>query len=137
MSTRQTHMAEAQKKAEPVRQLEQKPGLQRAQLPVQAVAPHAAYRRAQVSGNGLTPTDLLAMQRTVGNRQVQRMAARRVNSANDQQPIQRAPEEESQVHPPQSQTLKVVLYQSGSGADFQNFQRQANRIASAINASKV
>lgn len=55
-----------------MRPQEKKPALQHERLPVQAVAPQATHRRAQVNGNGLRPTDLLVLQRTVGNRAVQR-----------------------------------------------------------------
>jgi len=47
------------------------------QGPAHAVAPQDAYRRAQLNRNGLRPADLLALQRAVGNRGVQRMVAQR------------------------------------------------------------
>ena len=80
MSTGQTRIAEARNKPKPARPLEQKPALQREQLPVQAKVPQVAYRRAQTNRNGLTAADLLVLQRTVGNRGVQRMLARRADS---------------------------------------------------------
>ena len=52
---------------------------------MQAVAAQVAYRRVQLNRNGPRPADLRALQRTVGNRQVQRMLARRVDSADVQQ----------------------------------------------------
>jgi hypothetical protein len=84
MSRAQTRVAETQNKAKLVRQPEEKPALQHAQLPVQAVASQVAYRRVQVNGNGLTAEDLLALQRAVGNSQVHRMVARRIDHANGQ-----------------------------------------------------
>lgn len=119
--------------------------------PAQVVAPQAAYRRAQVSGNGLKPADLLALQRMVGNRRVQRIVARRVDSTNDQQlaipthrqsltdnqlSIQKAPEQETESNPPQPPALKVVLYQAKDEKS-EHFERQAKRIAGFINAVKV
>lgn len=62
-----------QKKMEPVRFLEQKPVWQQEHGSVQPVTPQVAYQRAQASSNGLRSADLLALQRTVGNRSVQRM----------------------------------------------------------------
>ena len=47
------------------------------QGPAQAVAPQVAYRRVQLNPNGLRSADLLALQRAVGNRSVQRMVAQR------------------------------------------------------------
>lgn len=85
MDKRQTRVTKAQKQAEPVQSQEKKPALQREQLPVQAVAPQVAYRRAQVNRIGLRPAHLLALQRTVGNRMVQRVTARRMVNADDQQ----------------------------------------------------
>ncbi len=66
----------------PLRPQEKKPALQHEQLPVQAVTPQVAYRRAQINRSGLAAADLLSLQHTLGNRQVQRY------------PLQRAPEEE-------------------------------------------
>ena len=42
---------------------------------MQAVTPQVAYRRVQLNRDGLRPADLLAFQRAVGNRAVQRMVA--------------------------------------------------------------
>lgn len=47
---------------------------------MQEVAPRSTYCRAQLNPNRLTPATLFALQRTVGNRQVQRMLARRGDS---------------------------------------------------------
>ena len=66
---------EVQKTIEPVRQPARELIRQQEQGPVQAVAPQVAYRRVQLNRNGLRPADLLALQRTVGNRAVQRMMA--------------------------------------------------------------
>lgn len=50
---------------------------------MRAVTPQVAYRRAQVNRNGLTPADLLALQRVAGSRMAQRMVAPRRAGAND------------------------------------------------------
>ena len=81
MSSARIHANEVQKTIEPVRQPGRELIRQQEQGPVQAVAPQAAYRRVQLNRNGLRPADLLALQRTVGNRAVQRMLAK----ANDEQ----------------------------------------------------
>lgn len=140
---------EAQKKISPIYQPEQ--SLAKQQGPVQAAAPQVAYQRAQVSGNWLAAADLLILQRLVGNRMVQRIVARRVESTNDQQlaitahrqslpdnqpSIQRAPEQETESNPPQQPALKVVLYQAEDEKS-EHFERQAKRIAGFINAVKV
>lgn len=83
MSQGKTHATEVQKKTEPARQLEQEATHQPEQGPVYQVAPQAAYRRALVDTSGLRPSDLLALQRTVGNRQVQRMVVRGMGGRND------------------------------------------------------
>lgn len=82
MSQVKTHATEVQKKTEPARQLEQEVTRQPEQGPVQQVAPQAVYRRTQMNRNRLRPEDLLALQRAVGNRVVQRMVARRSMSDN-------------------------------------------------------
>jgi hypothetical protein len=51
----------------------------------QAVAPQVAYRRVQLNRNGPRPADLLALQRAVGNRGVQRMLAKQVKDASNEQ----------------------------------------------------
>jgi LysM repeat protein len=71
MSQVQTHTTESQTKTGLACQSEQESAHPSEQGLVQPVAPQAAYRRAQVNPNGLTSADLLALQRTVGNRQVQ------------------------------------------------------------------
>lgn len=75
MSQGKVSAIEAQKKPEPARQLEQEPARQPERGPVQQVAPQVAYRRAQMNRNRLRPEDLLALQRTVGNREVRRTVA--------------------------------------------------------------
>ena len=75
---------EVQKATEPVRQPGWELIRQPEQGPVRAVAPQAAYRRVQTNRNRLAPADLLTLQRTVGNRQVHRMLARRTGGANGQ-----------------------------------------------------
>ncbi len=86
MSSARIHPNEPQKSIEPARQPEREPARQHEGGSLQRMAPQAAYRRAQISGNGLTPTDILVMQRTVGNRQGQRMVARRIDDENRQEP---------------------------------------------------
>lgn len=61
MSGTRTYMYEAQKKTALVYQ------------PEQRLAPQVAYQRVQMSGNELRSTDLWTLQRTVGNRSVQRI----------------------------------------------------------------
>lgn len=73
MNKRQTRLTKVQKNTNPLRQPEHKPVQQQEQGPVQMVSPQVAYQRAQVRGNGLRPVDLLVLQRTMGNRRVQRM----------------------------------------------------------------
>ena len=85
MTSAPTHANETQKNNEPARQQEREPAQHHEPGTLQLVAPQAAYRRALVNRNGLTAADLLTLQHTVGNRQVQRMVARRVDSANVQQ----------------------------------------------------
>ena len=74
----QERTTELQKNGAPARWQKQ----ERASKPVQAVAPQVVYRRAQINPNRLTAANLRALQRTVGNRQVQRMLARRGDNAN-------------------------------------------------------
>lgn len=75
MSSARIHANEPQKSIEPARQPEREPARQHGEGSLQLMAPQAAYCRAQISGNRLTSTDILVMQRTVGNRQGQRMLA--------------------------------------------------------------
>ena len=77
---------EAQKNAEPPRHPGQDPARLHEQGSLQLVAPQVVYCRAPAQGQWLTPADLLALQRTMGNRGVQRMVARRVDSVNGLQP---------------------------------------------------
>ncbi len=72
MSNRQTRASRVQKQVEPVRPQEVKRALRNEMLPVQAVGPQAVYRRAEVNYSGLRPAHLLTLQRTVGNRMMQR-----------------------------------------------------------------
>jgi hypothetical protein len=83
MISARRYATETQKNAELARHPEREPARQLEQGLVQAVAPQVVYRRAQASDNGLRPADLLALQRTVGNRQVQRMVAQRSDNPND------------------------------------------------------
>ena len=48
------------------------------------MAPQDAYRRVQLNRNGLRPADLLALQRTVGNRAVQRILAKAKDEQRDE-----------------------------------------------------
>lgn len=73
----QTHSTKLRKNGASVRRWAQELDRQNQQAPVPPVTLHVAYRRAQVNRQGLTPADLLTLQRTVVNRQVQRMVARR------------------------------------------------------------
>ncbi len=75
MTGPRAHPNEAQKNTEPAQQPRQEPARQNEQGPMQAVAPQVAYRRAQSDRNALMPADLLAVQRTAGNRMVQQMMA--------------------------------------------------------------
>ena len=122
ISTGQIRIAEAQNKPKPVHPQEQKPALQHAPLPAQQVAPQAAYRRAQVDSSGLRPADLLVIQRTVGNRQVQRMMARRVDSANVQQQHALAEEKPG---------IKVQTKLT-AGAPDDVYEQEADRVAGQV-----
>ena len=88
MSKRQIQVIESREKAELLRPPEQKPIQRSEQRPAQTLAPQVAYRHAQVNRNGLRPMDILALQRTVGNRRVQRMVAQHEGADNE---IQRQP----------------------------------------------
>lgn len=85
MSKRQVRLAKVQKKAEPPRLPKQILVRQHQSSPIQAVAPRVAYQRARISGSGLRTADLLALQRAVGNRAVQRMVAQRIDNSDGQQ----------------------------------------------------
>jgi hypothetical protein len=89
MSSAQIHTNELQKKIESVRQPGRELLRQQEQGPVQDVTPQVAYRRIQFNRDGLRPADLLALQRAVGNRAVQRMLAK----ANDEQQDETAEED--------------------------------------------
>ena len=84
MTGARTHANEAQKSIEPARHPERELAHPHEPEFLQLAAPQAVYRRAQVNGNGLTAADLLVMQRTVGNRSVQRMLAQHTDSVNCQ-----------------------------------------------------
>jgi hypothetical protein len=68
-------MIKAQKESQPLHPPKQKPARQHDQGPAQQVALQATYCRAQLNHVRLVPADFLALQRTVGNRYVQRMMA--------------------------------------------------------------
>lgn len=85
MSQGKASITEIQKKMEPARPLEQEVARQPEQSAALPVAPQTAYRRAQINRNGLRSVDLLALQRTVGNRSVQRILTRRADSPMGQQ----------------------------------------------------
>ena len=63
---------EAQKNGEPVRPPGHKSVRQHLSRTMQQAAPDAPYRHTQVNRIGLRPADFLTLQRTVGNRMVQR-----------------------------------------------------------------
>lgn len=73
MSEKQSRIAKVQKKVEPAPHLEQEPTRQAERGSVQVVGPQAVYRRVRGKGGGLRSADLLALQRAVGNRRVQRL----------------------------------------------------------------
>ena len=93
MSGAHIHANEIQKTIEPVCQPAQELIRRHEQGAVQAVVPQVAYRRVQLNRNGLRPADLLALQRTLGNRQVQRMVARRGEDAADEQQVETTEED--------------------------------------------
>jgi len=79
---------EAQKNNEPTRPSGHESVRQQVPRTMQQVAPDAAYRRTQVNRIGLRPADFLTLQRTVGNRMVQRTTAQLMVNADDQsQPV--------------------------------------------------
>lgn len=98
MSQVTAQAGQVQKKTESARQAEQKSARQDERWLAQV-----AYRRTQGNGGGLRPADLLALQRIVDNRQVQRMVARRIDRVNGLQQgfganhsvVQRSPGEEA------------------------------------------
>lgn len=77
MGKRQTPVTKTQKSSESLCSLNQKPAHQPQPVMTQQVAPQLASRYVQFNANKPRAADLLALQRTVGNRQVQRMVARR------------------------------------------------------------
>ena len=89
MGGAQIRANEVQKTLEPVHQPGWELIRQQEQGPVPAVAPQVAYGRVQLNPNRLRPADLLALQRAVGNRGVQRMVAK----ANDEQQDETAEED--------------------------------------------
>lgn len=85
----QIRVAKVRQKAERPRSPEVKPFRRHELAPVQAVAPQVAYRRVQANGSGLTPANLLAMQRERGNLYVQRVVAALASMSDDSTVIQR------------------------------------------------
>lgn len=69
---------ESQKKSDSPRQSDQTRDGQHEQGPVQVVAPQDALQRARVDPRRLTPADFLSLQRSVGNRRVQRIIVDRM-----------------------------------------------------------
>jgi hypothetical protein len=122
ISKRQTRSTKVQQKAESLRPPEQTPIQQQEQGPEQAVAPQAAYRRAQLNNNGLMTADLLTLQRTVGNRQVQRILAQNTDGANGQQ--QGVPAEEK---PGIKVQTKLTV-----GAPDDLYAQEADRVAQQV-----
>jgi hypothetical protein len=106
---------EVQKTTEPVRQPGREIIRRHEQGPVQAEAPQVAYRRVQLNRNGLRPADLLALQRTVGNRALQRMVAK----ANDEQQDENTAEDSKRT----VQTKLTV------GAPSDLYEQGADRVA--------
>jgi hypothetical protein len=86
---------------EPVRQPGRELIRQLGQGPTQLAAPQAAFQRAQGYPDGLRPADLLTLQRTVGNRMVQRATAQRAVSMKTQAPAKTAQLQD----PPEEQEL--------------------------------
>ena len=82
------------------------------------MAPQVAYRRIQLNRDGLRPADLLALQRTVGNRAVQRMLAK----ANDEQQDETAEEDSERT----VQTKLTV------GAAKDVHEQEADRVAGQV-----
>ena len=109
---------EVQKTTEPVRQPGQELIRQQEQGSVQAVTPQAAYRRVQLNRDGLRPADLLALQRAVGNRTVQRMLAK----ANDEQQDETAKEDSERT----VQTKLTV------GAPKDVYEQETDRVAGRV-----
>lgn len=91
MNQVKAHIAEAQMKTDWVRQPRSKPTEQNELASVQSPTPQAVYRETLLNVNGPMPIDILALQRSVGNRQVQRLLARRIGSANKPQQHKKAP----------------------------------------------
>ena len=118
MSGAHIHANEVQKTIEPVRQPGRELIRQQEQGPVQAVAPQVAYRRVQLNRDGLRPADLLALQRAVGNRTVQRMLAK----ANDEQQDETAEEDSERT----VQTKLTV------GAPKDVYEQEADRVAGQV-----
>lgn len=75
MNKRQVRMTKVPKQVESIRRVQQERLHKTEQQSVQPIAPQAAYRRVQLHPTGSTPAEILALQRTVGNRRVQRMLA--------------------------------------------------------------
>lgn len=105
MGKRQTRVTKAQKKAQPVCPLEQKLVRQLEQAYVQAVASQVVYRRTQVNRDELTPADLLALQRTVGNHRVQRLIRHQREHSHNKLQLQALP---IPVRPPVRPPLRSI-----------------------------
>ena len=71
----ETRRFTVRKKTEPLRQLERQQRPEQRRGSAQAVAPHDAMRLSVIDGKTLSASDLLFMQRAIGNRQVQRFLA--------------------------------------------------------------
>jgi hypothetical protein len=77
MNQTKVHEADANRKGRLARQWQQESARPAKGGAVQVVAPQVAYRRTQANSSEFTPANLLALQREVGNRQVQCMIAQR------------------------------------------------------------
>jgi hypothetical protein len=80
MRKTQEQTTDLKKHSVPLRRQVQESPPQNPPVAAPAVGPEVAYRRAQVNSTGPKSADLLSLQRTVGNRAVQRMLARRADA---------------------------------------------------------
>jgi hypothetical protein len=112
MSSAHIRANEVQKTTEPMRQPGRELIRRQEQGPAQAVAPQVACRRVQLNRDGLRPADLLALQRAVGNRTVQRMVAK----ASDEQQDETAEEDsEGTVQTKLTVGAPKDVYEQGAG----------------------
>ena len=122
MTSARIRANEGQKNSEPMRPSGHESVRQQVPRPMQQVAPDAAYRRTQVNRIGLRPAHLLTLQRTVGNRMVQRATARRMVNADDQQQTAF-----TEGEPEISVQTKLTL-----GAPNDVYEQEADRVAGQV-----